>query len=67
MCTYIVFNGFKSELFNIKEREARHELCIQPVSAIVEINIIPLLRIIILILLPYLTFVKERRRPKMIL
>jgi hypothetical protein len=67
MCTYFVFNGFKSELFNIKEREATHVLCTQPVSAIIEINIIPLLRIIVLILSLYLTFVKERPRPEIIL
>jgi len=67
MCTYFVFNCFKSELFNIKEKEATYVLCTQPVSAIIDINIIPLLRIIFLILSLYLTFVKQRSRPEIIL
>jgi hypothetical protein len=58
MCTYFAFNDFKSELFNIKMREATHVLCAQPVSAIIEINIIPLLSIIVSILPLYLTFCK---------
>ena len=67
MCTYFVFNGFKSDLFNIKEKDATHVLHTQPVSAIIDIKIIPLLRIIILILSLYLTLIKERSRPEIIL
>ena len=67
ICTHNLYLTVLNELFNIKEREATHILCTQPVSAIIEINIIPILRIIILILSLYLIFAKERTRPEIIL
>jgi len=48
-------------------KETTHVLCTQPVSAGIEINIIPLFGMIILILSLYLTFVKDRPRPEIIL
>ena len=67
ICAHKLYLTVLNELFNIKEREATHVLCTQPVSAIIEVNIFPILRIIILILSLYLIFVKERTRPEIIL
>jgi hypothetical protein len=70
ICANILYLiGFNSELFRsyMKSYQRTYYVCTQPVAASIEICIIPSFVIIILIISLYLTFVKVRPRPEIML